>query len=67
MSRNISADKTKTEDLAQLCGQVTSMQEAREKLSSPPAIIASIPLLSGRKDSSEPGGKEKEKDKESQA
>ena len=60
------SSKTK-EDMALIKGQMASMQEAIQKLSSLPALIASIPTISGRKDSSqtEPGSKESESTSES--
>ena len=47
------------EDLERMQTQMASMQEAIEKLSSLPALFASIPAISGRKDSNqyEPGRK----------
>ena len=55
------------EGLALINGQMASMQEAIQKLSSLPALIASIPTISGRKDSgeTEPGSKELESTSES--
>ena len=60
------ADKAKEEEMAQLKGQLASMQEALRKLSPSPALVASTPSHSGRKSSSELGDKkEKEPRKES--
>ena len=61
------SDKTK-EDMDLMKGQMASMQEAIEKLSTLPALIASIPALSGRKDSGEPGpGRQSEKSESGRA